>query len=110
MEKSADEKSREQNENASRIKEHLSLALTFVLYILFNFRYSPGRLADSLAATMFQLLGTAPFVVGITILTVYFLQKLSDGRLSWNRIVRIYLTFGIIIGFLVNLYDYFSRV
>lgn len=109
MENSADNQGRGQGGNASGWKGHLSLALIFVFYILCNSRYSPGRPAASLAATMMQILATAPFVIGISILLVYFLQRLSGQRLLWDRILRIYLTFGIIIGFLVNLYDYFSR-
>ena len=52
---------------------------------------------------------TAPFVVGLTILVVSFMQRSSGERLPWDRIVRIYCTLGIIIGFFYALNEYWLR-
>ena len=88
------------------IKKNISLVAVIITYLLFNFRYSPESFAYSIKSTLIQLLITSPFVVGLTILVVSFLQKSSGERLPWDRIVRIYCTLGIIIGFFYALNEY----
>lgn len=89
-----------------KIKEKISLGLIAVVYLLFNVRYAPGRLADSLSATGMQLLTTAPYVLGLTFVLVTFIQRVTEEKLPWDRWFRIYFTIGIIIGFLYALSDY----
>lgn len=88
------------------IKKNISLALVICAYLVFNLRYSPGSPAATLKSTMWQLLTTAPFVVGLTILVVSFMQRSTGERLPWDRIARIYCTLGIIIGFFYALNEY----
>ena len=90
----------------SAIKKNISLAAVIVVYLLFNFRYSPESLADSIKSTLVQLLLTSPFVVGLTILIVSFMQRSTGEKIPWDRIVRIYCTLGIIIGFFYALNEY----
>ena len=93
----------------SKIKSNISLALVICAYLVFNLRYSPGSLAVTTKSTLIQLLETVPFVVGLTILVVSFMQRSTGERLPWDRIVRIYCTLGIIIGFFYALSEYWLR-
>jgi len=91
------------------IKKNISLAAVIIAYLLFNFRYSPESFADSIKSTLVQLLLTSPFVVGLTILVVSFMQRSTGERLPWDRVARIYCTLGIIIGFFYALNEYWLR-
>ena len=93
----------------SAIKKNISLAAVIVFYLLFNYRYSPGNIIHSIKSSLVQLLLTAPFVVGLTILVVSFMQRSTGERLPWDRIVRIYCTLGIIIGFFYALNEYWLK-
>jgi hypothetical protein len=88
------------------IKKNISLAAVIIMFLLFNFRYSPGNVLISIKSTLIQLLMTSPFVVGGTILIVTFIQRSSGERLPWDRVIRIYCTLGIIIGFFYALSEY----
>lgn len=92
-----------------KFKENISLILVILVYLLFNLRYTPESLSDSFRSTMIQLLTTAPFVVGLTILVVSFMQRSTGERLPWDRIIRIYCTLGIIIGFFYGLNEYWLK-
>lgn len=78
------------------------------VYLLCVVRYFPGRLHDSLLATGAHLLTAAPVTVGATILAVSVLQRMGEGRLPWDRVLRVYLTFGIIVEFFFGLYFYLA--
>ena len=91
------------------IKNQLSLVGLAVVYILFNFRYMPNQISRSLLETGGQLLTSAPLPVGLTVLVVSFLARMHGERLPWDRVVRIYFTFGIITGFLLALNEYWER-
>ena len=88
------------------IKKNISLVAVIITYLLFNLRYSPESFAYSIKSTLIQILITSPFVVGLTILVVSFMQRSSGERLPWDRIIRIYCTLGIIIGFFYALSEY----
>jgi len=90
----------------NKIKNNISLTIVVIAYLLFNFRYSPESVLLSIKPTLVQLLITAPFVAGLTILIVSFMQRSSGKRLPWDRIIRIYCTLGIIIGFFYALNEY----
>jgi hypothetical protein len=92
-----------------KTRNFLSLSILAAVYILFNLRYMPGQLAGTLSATGMQLLTSAPIPVGLTILVVSFLKRMYGEPLPWDRVVRIYFTFGIIIGFLLALNEYWER-
>ena len=91
------------------IKKNISLAAVIIFYLFFNFRYSPESLAYSIRSSLIQVLVTAPFVIGLTILVVSFMQRSTGERLPWDRIVRIYCTLGIIIGFFYALNEYWLQ-
>jgi hypothetical protein len=93
----------------SAIKKNISLGLVICVYLLFNLRYASGSLVATIKSTLMQLLMTAPFVVGLTILVVSFMQRSTGERLPWDRIARIYCTLGIIIGFFYALSEYWQR-
>jgi len=93
----------------SAIKKKISLGLVICGYLLFNLRYAPESLGTTVKSTLMQLLMTAPFVVGLTILVVSFMQRSTGERLPWDRIVRIYCTLGIIIGFFYALNEYWLK-
>ena len=88
------------------IKKNISLVAVIFFYLLFNFRYSPESFAFSIKSTLVQILVTSPFVIGLTILVISFMQRSTGERLPWDRIVRIYCTLGIIIGFFYALNEY----
>ena len=88
------------------IKKNISLAAVIIFYLLFNFRYSPESFAFSIKSTLVQILVTSPFVIGLTILVISFMQRSTGERLPWDRIARIYCTLGIIIGFFYALNEY----
>jgi len=89
-----------------KVKQNISLFSVILVYLLFNLRYTPESFTDSFKSTLVQLLTTAPFVVGLTILVVSFMQRSTGERLPWDRIIRIYCTLGIIIGFFYGLNEY----
>ncbi|MDH5299167.1 MAG: hypothetical protein OEV91_09125 [Desulfobulbaceae bacterium] len=90
------------------VKEKVQLFLLAVVYLLCVSRYYPGRLRESLVATGSHLLTVAPFSLGATILIVSILQRLGDGRLPRDRVVRIFLALGITFEFFFGLYHYLA--
>ncbi|OGQ95236.1 MAG: hypothetical protein A2521_03610 [Deltaproteobacteria bacterium RIFOXYD12_FULL_57_12] len=92
----------------STLKERVSLVLVGAAYLVFNLRYAAGRLVDSLTATGVQLLTTAPYVIGLTVVVISFLQRAAGRRLPLDRVLRIYFTLGIIIGFFHALSDHLA--
>lgn len=92
-----------------KIREKISLLLTGMAYLAFHLRYASGRPVDSAVATGKQMLTTSPAALGLTILLVFFLQRMAGERLPWDRVLRIFFTIGIIVGFLYGLNDYWLR-
>jgi hypothetical protein len=92
-----------------KLKKFFSLFLVILAYLLFNLRFAPENLKHSFTSTLVQLLTTAPFVAGLTILVVSFIQRSTGERLPWDRIIRIYCTIGIIIGFFYGLSEYWLK-
>lgn len=93
----------------TQLKDKFSLVVVAIVYILFNLRLDPERLSTSLAATAMQVAATAPYVFGMAFLVVSFLQRATGSRLPWDRMLRIYFTLGIIVGFFYALNDYWLR-
>jgi len=96
-------------QNVLKTRNFLSLSVLAAVYILFNLRYMPGQMVRTLSATGLQLLTSAPIPIGLTILVVTFLRRMHGEPLPWDRVVRIFFTFGIIIGFLLALNEYWER-
>ena len=62
---------------------------------------------ESLKATLWQLLQTIPFIVGITWMIVVFLQYMANGqKMPWDRRVRLFFAIGIMAGLLYGIYEY----
>ena len=93
----------------SKLGKNFSLAAVIAAYLLFNFRYAPDSLIASVKATLMQLLTTAPYIAGLTILLVAVINKMAGDRLPWDRIIRIYCTIGIFIGFFFAMSEYWLR-
>lgn len=90
-------------------KEKITLTLLGIVYLLASLRYFPGRWADTAVATLSHLLSAIPITIGLTILVVSALQKIAGTRLPYDRIVRIYLMFGIITEFFYGLSNYVTQ-
>jgi hypothetical protein len=91
-----------------RAKEKISLLFLITLYLLVIVRYFPDRPADTFMATMRHLLDSVPYIIAMTILTVSIMQRVVGAKLPHNRIVRIYLMFGLIAEFFFGIYHYAS--
>ncbi|MGI6655859.1 MAG: hypothetical protein ACOX5Z_03335 [Desulfobulbus sp.] len=87
-------------------REKISFVLTALAYLLFHLRLAP-ELDATVRGTLYQLLLTAPYAAGFTFIVTAVFRRLSTrGRLPWDRICRIFFTFGILFGFFFGLYEY----
>ena len=76
-------------------KEIISLTILSAIYLI---------------SMPYHMMAVVLFSIGITIILVSFLQKLSGKRPAWNSIARIYLTVGLAINFFYILYFHLERV
>ncbi len=86
--------------------ESVTLAIIIMVYLLLSVRYFPGQFLKTLAWTALQILTVAPLTVGGTIIVVAVLQKSMGAKIPRDRILRIFLTLGIIVELLYGLYNY----
>mgnify|MGYP000898989737 CR=1 FL=1 len=87
-------------------KKNFTLVASAVLYLLFNLRLSSDPM-KSLQATLWQLLQTVPYVIGIVIIIVALLQYMAGGdKLPWDRRFRLFFAVGIVVGFFYGIYEY----
>ncbi len=87
-------------------KEKVSFYLSGLLYLVFNLRLA-STLAESLTATMYQILRTAPYVAGATWVIISFLQYMADGeKMPWDRKLRLFFAIGIMAGLFFAIYEY----
>ncbi len=89
-----------------KINESVTLAIIIMVYLLLSVRYFPGHLLKTLTWTALQILTVAPLTVGGTIIVVVILQKSMGAKIPRDRIIRIFLTLGIIVELLYGLYNY----
>ncbi|MDR3088627.1 MAG: hypothetical protein LBU39_02280 [Desulfobulbaceae bacterium] len=109
------------------MKERLTLILSILVYALCNLRLvaTPANtaaangllcgggadprcfdLAASLTATLWWLLGTAPFYAGLSLLMIVFLQRMAgDAKMPWSRRLRVFLAIGMIAGFVISVWE-----
>ena len=88
------------------IREKITFYLSGCLYLLFNIRVYNTPL-ESLKATLWQLLQTMPFIVGITWMIIVFLQYMANGqKMPWDRRVRLFFAIGIMAALLYGIYEY----
>ncbi|MEN8257881.1 MAG: hypothetical protein ABFS09_08475 [Thermodesulfobacteriota bacterium] len=90
-------------------KEKISLTGLVVFYLLCVLRYIPGDLGMTFyhTAKSFLLLGS--FAVALTIVIVTIMQKIVGEKLPWDRVLRFYLLFAIIIEIFAGVYNYLER-
>jgi hypothetical protein len=92
------------------IREKISFALTAAVYLLFHLRLGASA-GSSVAGTVEQLLTTAPYCIGFTWILIAVIRFLHNGKWpAWDRIARIFFTFGILFGFYFALYERNERV
>ena len=88
------------------IKEKIRFSLSALLYLLFNLRIG-NTFEETIGATFWQILQTAPFVAGFTYLIVSVLQYMGDGsKVSWDRRLRLFFAIGIIAGLIYAIWEY----
>lgn len=93
--------------NTHTLKQFLSISLLAGLYLLININFY--NWSDSSILYKFShLLRLIPFTAGLTLLTVAFINRQNNGRMSWPRILRIYFTLGILLGLFFGLYYFVS--
>ena len=90
----------------SAIQGKFSFYLSAFIYFLFNLRIG-NNLQDTMIATLWQLLQTAPFVAGLTYLIISVLQYMGDGsKISWDRRLRLFFAIGIMAGLIYGIWEY----
>ncbi len=89
-----------------KINESVTLAIIIMVYLLLSVRYFPGQLLKTLTWTALQILTVSPLTGGGTIIVVVILQKSMGAKIPRDRIIRIFLTLGIIVELLYGLYNY----
>ncbi len=88
------------------IREKITFVSSALLYILFNLKLA-ATFQETLAATFFHFLQTAPVTIGLTWIIVAFLQYMANGKkMPWERRFRLFFLIGIIAGLLYGIYEY----
>ena len=94
-------------------KDKISLAflvLFYCLLMLLNIRYAPGDPVQTIISTATNFLALASVAVAFTLIVVSVMQKIVGERLPWDRVVRFYLMFAILIWMFAIMYTYFDQV
>ncbi len=87
-------------------KEKVTFYLSGLLYLLFNVRLASTPL-ESVKATIWQIVQTAPFIIGVTWMIVLFMQYMANGqKMPWDRRVRLFFALGIMAGLIYGIYEY----
>ncbi len=94
-------------------KDKISLAFLILFYcflMLINVRYIPGDIGQTIIATATNILTLASVAVAFTLIVVSVMQKIVGERLPWDRVLRFYLMFAILIWVFAIMYTYFDHV
>lgn len=94
-------------------KDKITLSLLILFYCLLmvlNVRYVPGDPVQTGIATAMNILTLASVAVAFTLIVVSVMQKIVGQRLPWDRVLRFYLMFAILIWFFAIMYTYFDQV
>ncbi len=87
-------------------KGKVSFIITAVAYLLFNLRLAQDMMG-TIQATLWQILQTAPYVVGITYVAVAIVQYMAEGeKIPWPQRFRLFFTIGIFAGLVYAIYEY----
>ncbi len=92
-----------------KVREWFSLVVLAGGYLLCSVRYFPGLPAKTAAETLLQIVSVAPLPGGATIILVNFLQRRAGQKMAWDRMLRIYLTVGLMVELLYGLHDYLGK-
>lgn len=88
------------------IEGKLTFYISAALYLLFNLRLGPDAVS-TLKATLWQIVQTAPYVIGVTYVIVALLQYMAGGSVvPWDRRLRIFFALGIFAGLIYGIYEY----
>jgi len=88
------------------LKEKITFIISAILYVVFNLRLG-ADLSATFAATVWQLLQTAPYVAGVSYLIIAVLQYMADGeKVPWERRFRLFFAIGILGGLVYGIYEY----
>ena len=90
-------------------KKIFAIVILIILYVLFSVRYYQGNLAKTALETGIHMLTVAPFLIGGTLILVSVLRKFTGERPPWAMVIRIYLTIGIFVEFILGIYHYVSQ-
>ncbi|MFH7326389.1 inner-membrane translocator [Desulfurivibrio sp. C05AmB] len=90
------------------MRTKIILGLLGLMYLLATFRYFPGRLGESLLATLVHLLQSLPLLAALTYLVVLVVRKVAGQGPPWLAIVRIFLLIGLGYEFLFALHHYYN--
>ena len=88
------------------LREKITFVLTALAYLLFHLRLgeNPGEM---IAGTVSQILLTAPYAIGFAYIIAAVLRRLTGrGWPPWDRVARLFFTFGILFAFFFALYEY----
>lgn len=86
--------------------KNLRLYLSAFIYLLFHLRLG-GDVMQTIVATFWQILRTAPYIAGLTYLLIALLQYMAAGeKLPWDTRLRIFFAMGIMGGLLFGIYEY----
>lgn len=91
------------------IRKSWSLVALAGVYVLFSMRYFPGNAAKTALETAIQIVSVAPLPIGATLLLVSFLQRRAGQKMPWDRVVRVYLTLGVMLEIFLGFYDYYLK-
>ena len=89
-----------------RTKGKISFYITALAYLIFNLRLAQDAMG-TIQATLWQILQTAPYVVGITCVVVAIVQRMAEGeKVPWFQRFRLFFTIGIFAGLVYAIYEY----
>ena len=88
------------------LREKITFVLTALAYLLFHLRMG-ADLGQIATGTLSQMLLTAPYAIGFAYIVATVVRRLSGrGWPPWDRLLRLFFTFGILFAFFFALYEY----
>ncbi len=78
--------------------------------MLVNVRYVPGDMVQTLIATAANILTLGSAAVAMTLILASVMQKAVGQRLPWDRVLRFYLLFAIMIWFFAIMYTHLDQI
>jgi hypothetical protein len=91
------------------VNKYISLLVLAGVYLLCSLRYFPGNWLKTVVESVLQIITIAPLPGGATLVLVGFLQRSAGDKMPWDRMVRIYLTIGVVVEVLFGVHDYLGQ-